>query len=288
VAHFLVDKHTRAIVSAKRINEVLCTEIDLKDEKALYKDLTVQRGKIEFRNVYFKYYKNNKKWVLENINFVINPGETVGLIGSIGSGKSSLVQLNPRLYDADRGEVLVDDVKDYALENLRNGIGIVLQKNVLFSGSIIENLKWGDGNADDDTVHRAAEIAQAHGFVTSFKEGYETELGQGGVNVSGGQKQRLCIARALLKKPKILILDDSTSAVDTATEAKIREGLKNELKDTTKIIIFQRISSVIDADKIIVIDDGKIVGMGTHAELMEKCEAYTEIYYSQMDKKVIA
>lgn len=290
MAHFLVDKHTRAIVSAKRINEVLCTEIDLKDEKALYKDLTVQRGKIEFRNVYFKYYKNNKKWVLENINFVINPGETVGLIGSIGSGKSSLVQLNPRLYDADRGEVLVDDVnvKDYALENLRNGIGIVLQKNVLFSGSIIENLKWGDGNADDDTVHRAAEIAQAHGFVTSFKEGYETELGQGGVNVSGGQKQRLCIARALLKKPKILILDDSTSAVDTATEAKIREGLKNELKDTTKIIIFQRISSVIDADKIIVIDDGKIVGMGTHAELMEKCEAYTEIYYSQMDKKVIA
>jgi len=277
-------------VSAKRINEVLCTEIDLKDEKALYKDLTVQRGKIEFRNVYFKYYKNNKKWVLENINFVINPGETVGLIGSIGSGKSSLVQLNPRLYDADRGEVLVDNVnvKDYALENLRNGIGIVLQKNVLFSGSIIENLKWGDGNADDDTVHRAAEIAQAHGFVTSFKEGYETELGQGGVNVSGGQKQRLCIARALLKKPKILILDDSTSAVDTATEAKIREGLKNELKDTTKIIIFQRISSVIDADKIIVIDDGKIVGMGTHAELMEKCEAYTEIYYSQMDKKVIA
>ena len=180
------------------------------------------------------------------------------------------------------------NVKDYALENLRNGIGIVLQKNVLFSGSIIENLKWGDGNADDDTVHRAAEIAQAHGFVTSFKEGYETELGQGGVNVSGGQKQRLCIARALLKKPKILILDDSTSAVDTATEAKIREGLKNELKDTTKIIIFQRISSVIDADKIIVIDDGKIVGMGTHAELMEKCEAYTEIYYSQMDKKVIA
>ena len=290
MAHFLVDKHTRAIVSAKRINEVLCTEIDLKDEKALYKDLTVQRGKIEFRNVYFKYYKNNKKWVLENINFVINPGETVGLIGSIGSGKSSLVQLNPRLYDADRGEVLVDNVnvKDYALENLRNGIGIVLQKNVLFSGSIIENLKWGDGNADDDTVHRAAEIAQAHGFVTSFKEGYETELGQGGVNVSGGQKQRLCIARALLKKPKILILDDSTSAVDTATEAKIREGLKNELKDTTKIIIFQRISSVIDADKIIVIDDGKIVGMGTHAELMEKCEAYTEIYYSQMDKKVIA
>jgi ATP-binding cassette subfamily B multidrug efflux pump len=281
---------SRTLASAKRLNEVLCTDIDLTDDSALKKDTTIQRGKIEFRNVYFKYYKNNEKWVLEDINLVINPGETVGIIGSIGSGKSSLVQLIPRLYDVDQGEVLVDDVnvKDYSLKNLRSGVGIVLQKNVLFSGSIMENLKWGDEDADDNTVYRMAEIAQAHGFISSFKEGYETELGQGGVNVSGGQKQRLCIARTLLKKPKILILDDSTSAVDTATEAKIRESLKSELKDTTKIIIAQRISSVIDADKIVVIDDGKIVGMGTHNELMEKCEAYTEIYYSQMDKKVTA
>lgn len=281
---------SRTLASAKRINEVLSTDIDLTDDSALKKDTTIQRGKIEFRNVYFKYYKNNEKWVLENINLVINPGETVGIVGSIGSGKSSLVQLIPRLYDVDQGEVLVDDVnvKDYSLKNLRSGVGIVLQKNVLFSGSIMENLKWGDEDADDNTVYRMAEIAQAHGFISSFKEGYETELGQGGVNVSGGQKQRLCIARTLLKKPKILILDDSTSAVDTATEARIRESLKNELKDTTKIIIAQRISSVIDADKIIVIDDGKIVGMGSHNELMENCEAYTEIYYSQMDKKVTA
>ena len=275
---------SRTLASAKRLNEVLCTDIDLTDDSALKKDTTIQRGKIEFRNVYFKYYKNNEKWVLEDINLVINPGETVGIIGSIGSGKSSLVQLIPRLYDVDQGEVLVDDVnvKDYSLKNLRSGVGIVLQKNVLFSGTIMENLKWGDEDADDNTVYRMAEIAQAHGFISSFKEGYETELGQGGVNVSGGQKQRLCIARTLLKKPKILILDDSTSAVDTATEAKIRESLKSELKDTTKIIIAQRISSVIDADKIIVIDDGKIVGMGSHNELMENCEAYTEIYYSQI------
>jgi ATP-binding cassette subfamily B protein len=281
---------SRALASAKRINEVLCTEIDLTDEDARHKDATVQYGKIEFRDVFFKYYKNNVKWVLENINLTLNPGETVGIIGSTGCGKSSLVQLIPRLYDVDQGEVLVDDinVKDYSLKNLRNGVGIVLQKNVLFSGTIMENLKWGDEDADDATVIQCAESAQAHGFITSFKEGYETELGQGGVNVSGGQKQRISIARTLLKKPKILILDDSTSAVDTATEAKIRESFNNELKGTTKLIIAQRISSVIDADKIIVMDDGRIVGMGNHAELMENCEAYAEIYYSQMDKKVTA
>lgn len=281
---------SRALASAKRINEVLCTDIDLTDEDASQKDITVQYGKIEFKGVYFKYYKNNEKWVLEDINLVLNPGETVGIIGSTGCGKSSLVQLIPRLYDADRGEVLVDDVnvKDYSLQNLRDGVGIVLQKNILFSGTIRENLKWGDEDADDDTVYQFAENAQAHGFIASFAEGYETELGQGGVNVSGGQKQRLCIARTLLKKPKILILDDSTSAVDTATEAKIRESFRNELKDTTKIIIAQRISSVIDADKIVVIDDGRIAGMGSHKELMQNCEAYAEIYYSQMDKKVTA
>jgi ATP-binding cassette subfamily B multidrug efflux pump len=281
---------SRSLASAKRINEVLCTDIDLTDVKALHKDTIVQYGKIEFRGVYFKYYKNNEKWVLENINLVINPGETVGIIGSTGCGKSSLVQLIPRLYDVDQGELLVDDinVKDYALKNLRKEVGIVLQKNVLFSGTIKENLKWGDEDANDDEVYKCAESAQAHGFISSFERGYETELGQGGVNVSGGQKQRLCIARTLLKKPKILILDDSTSAVDTVTEAKIRESFNNELKDTTKIIIAQRISSVINADKIIVIDDGKIIGIGTHAELMQNCEAYSEIYYSQMDKKMTA
>lgn len=281
---------SRTLASAKRINEVLCTHVDLTDEEAAHKDMTVRDGKIEFRNVYFKYYKNNEKWVLENINLVINPGETVGIIGSTGSGKSSLVQLIPRLYDVDRGKVLIDgvNVKDYSLKNLRNGVGIVLQKNVLFSGTIKENLKWGNEEASDEEVQRWAESAQAHGFITSFPEGYETELGQGGVNVSGGQKQRLCIARAFLKRPKILILDDSTSAVDTATEARIRESFRNELKGTTKIIIAQRISSVMDADKIVVLDDGKIVGLGTHAELMQNCQAYSEIYYSQMDKEVTA
>jgi ATP-binding cassette subfamily B protein len=281
---------SRALASAKRIDEVLRTDIDLTDENAARKDIVVRDGKIEFRNVFFKYYKNNEKWVLEDIDLVVNPGETVGIIGSTGCGKSSLVQLIPRLYDADEGEVLVDDVnvKDYSLKNLRDGVGIVLQKNVLFSGTIMENLRWGDENADDDTVRQYAGYAQAHGFVSSFREGYETELGQGGVNVSGGQKQRLSIARTLLKKPKILILDDSTSAVDTATEARIRESFSNELKGMTKIIIAQRISSVIDADKIVVIDDGKIAGIGSHQELMKSCEAYTEIYYSQMDKEVTA
>lgn len=281
---------SRALASLKRIKEVLDTEIDLKDDEAARKDVHVEKGKIEFREVFFRYYKNNEKWVLENINFTINPGETVGIIGSTGCGKSSLVQLIPRLYDADQGDILVDDVnvKDYSLKHLREGVGMVLQKNVLFTGTIKENLKWGNEEANDETVYKYAEHAQAHGFISSFQEGYETELGQGGVNVSGGQKQRICIARALLKRPKILILDDSTSAVDTATEAKIRESFQNDLKDTTKIIIAQRISSVINADKIIVIDDGTITGIGTHTELMSNCEAYKEIYYSQMDKEVTA
>lgn len=279
---------SRTFASIKRINDIFNTNINLTDDHALHKDKIVQQGKVEFRNVYFKYYKNNEKWVLENINLVINPGETVGIIGSTGCGKSSMVQLIPRLYDVDRGEVLVDDinVKDYSLKNLRNGVGIVLQKNVLFSGTIKENLKWGDQGASDEEIYKWAESAQAHGFVSSFERGYETELGQGGVNVSGGQKQRLCIARTLLKKPKILILDDSTSAVDTATEAKIRESFRNELKDITKIIIAQRISSVIDADRIVVMDDGKIVGIGTHQHLIQSCKTYSEIYYSQMDKEM--
>lgn len=281
---------SRALASEKRVREIMETEVDLTDEDAGRKDKLVTQGKIEFKNVGFKYYKNNEKWVLDHINFTVNPGETVGIIGSTGSGKTSLVQLIPRLYDADQGEVLVDDVnvKDYSLKNLREGVGMVLQKNVLFSGTIEENLRWGDHHADMETIFKFSENAQAHSFVTSFSEGYDTELGQGGVNVSGGQKQRLCIARALLKRPKILILDDSTSAVDTATEAKIREGFKNDLKGTTFIIIAQRISSVINADKILVVDDGQIVGMGTHGELMKHCEAYQEIYYSQMDKEVTA
>lgn len=280
---------SRALTSSRRIKEVLETKVELNDDNATAKDRKVTQGKIEFKNVCFRYYKNNEEWVLENINCVINPGETVGIIGSTGCGKTSMVSLIPRLYDTDEGEVLVDgvNVKDYSLENLREGVGMVLQNNVLFSGSIMENIKWGNENAEDEEVFKFAEASQAHGFVTNFAEGYDTFLGQGGTNVSGGQKQRLCIARALLKQPKILILDDSTSAVDTATEKKIRESFRTDLKNTTKLIIAQRISSVIDADKIIVIDDGKISNIGTHDELMKSCEEYQEIYYSQMDKEEV-
>ena len=277
---------SRALASSKRIKEVLTTEIDLNDKEAKCKDKKVENGAIEFRNVGFRYYKKNHNNVLKHISFKANPGEVVGIIGSTGSGKSSLVQLIPRLYDVDEGEVLVDgiNVKDYSLEHLRNGVAMVLQKNTLFSGSIMENLRWGDENATDEEVYEMARYAQADGFVRSFSDGYDMELGQGGVNVSGGQKQRLCIARALLKKPKILILDDSTSAVDTATEAEIRKSFSTSLKDATKLIIAQRISSVEHADRIIVMDEGEIVGQGTHEELMKTCEAYQEIYYSQKDK----
>ena len=278
---------SRAMASGKRISEVLDTEVDLTDEHAANKDAKITKGKVEFRDVSFRYYKNNENWVLEKLNFTANPGEVIGIIGSTGCGKTSMVQLIPRLYDADEGEVLVDDinVKDYSLKNLREGVGMVLQKNVLFSGSIKENLLWGDETATMDEVIEVAKSAQADAFVKGFTEGYEMDLGQGGVNVSGGQKQRLCIARALLKKPKILILDDSTSAVDTATEARIRETFDGSLKDTTKIIIAQRITSVMDADQIVVLDEGKIVGTGSHEELMKSCETYQEIYYSQRDKE---
>ena len=278
---------SRALASFSRIGEVLNTEIDLTDENAAYKDRKVTEGRVEFKNVSFKYYEKRKENVLENISFTANPGEIVGIIGTTGSGKSSLVQLIPRLYDVTQGEVLVDgiNVKDYSLRHLRDGVGMVLQKNVLFSGSIEDNLRWGDENASMEEIRAAAEAAQADGFVTSFSDGYDMELGQGGVNVSGGQKQRLCIARALLKKPKILILDDSTSAVDTATEARIRQSFATSLKDSTKIIIAQRISSVIDADKIVVLEDGKIAGIGNHSSLMQDCEEYRDIYYSQMDKE---
>ena len=281
---------SRATASAKRISEILNTEIDLSDAGATQKDAVVTKGHVEFKEVCFKYYKEHEEYVLDHINFSANPGEIVGIIGSTGSGKTSMVQLIPRLYDCDAGEVLVDgiNVKEYSLKNLREGVGMVLQKNVLFSGTIMDNLKWGDENATEEQVMAAAESAQAHNFVSSFTDKYETELGQGGVNVSGGQKQRLCIARALLKKPKILILDDSTSAVDTATERRIREAFDNELKETTKIIIAQRISSVKDADRILVIDEGKIVGEGTHDELFKSCEAYREICISQEEKEANA
>lgn len=277
---------SRAMASLHRITEVLDARIDLTDENSAQKDKRVDNGTVEFKDVSFRYYKENKEPVLSHINFKIDSGKILGIIGSTGSGKTTLVQMIPRLYDPDEGEVLVDgvNVKEYSLEHLREGVGMVLQKNVLFSGTIRENLMWGDENASEEEVEKAAAAAQA-GFVRDFTEGYETELGQGGVNVSGGQKQRLCIARALLKKPKILILDDSTSAVDTATEAKIRESFSGLLKETTKIIIAQRITSVMEADEILVLDEGEIVGKGTHEELLKTCEAYQEIYYSQMDKE---
>lgn len=281
---------SRALASLSRIREILDTKVDLNDENCKLPQQQVESGSVEFRDVSFRYYKENAENVLSHISFQIDSGATLGIIGSTGSGKTTLVQMIPRLYDPDEGEVYVDgrNVKDYSLENLREGVGMVLQKNVLFSGTIQENLLWGKENASEEEVREAARAAQADEFVSGFVDGYETDLGQGGVNVSGGQKQRLCIARALLKEPKILILDDSTSAVDAATEAKIRESFANELKDTTKIIIAQRISSVIEADKIMVLDEGRIVGMGKHDELLKECQAYQEIYYSQMDKEEVA
>lgn len=281
---------SRALASLHRIAQVLDTQVSLTDENCAFPEKRVESGKVEFKDVSFKYYKENKEEVLSHISFQVQSGQMLGIIGSTGCGKTTLVQMIPRLYDVDAGQVLVDgvDVKDYSLKNLRDGVGMVLQKNVLFSGSIAENLMWGNADASKEEILEAARAAQADGFVSSFTEGYQTELGQGGVNVSGGQKQRLCIARALLKKPKILILDDSTSAVDTATEAKIRESFSSTLKDTTKIIIAQRISSVMEADRILVLDEGRIVGNGSHEQLLKECEQYQEIYYSQMDREVSA
>ena len=277
---------SRAIASAKRVAEVLDEKPDINDASATQKEATVKYGDIEFRHVTFRYYKNSEDSVLDDINLKIKAGSVVGIIGSTGCGKTSLVSLIPRLYDADEGEVLVDgiNVKDYGLHNLREGVGMVLQKNILFSGTIEDNLRWGDQNADMNEIEAAAKSAQADDFVKSFTDGYQAELEQGGVNVSGGQKQRLCIARALLKKPKILILDDSTSAVDTATEAKIREQFRTGLKDSTKIVIAQRITSVMDADQIVVMNDGRITGVGTHEELLAGNEEYREIYDSQMEQ----
>lgn len=278
---------SRAFASIKRISEVLDEDIDVVDSDSSSDEFVVNRGEIEFKDVTFRYYKNSEDSVLEKINLKIPKGSVVGIIGSTGCGKTTLVSLIPRLYDADSGEVLVDgiNVKNYKLKNLRDGVGMVLQKNILFSGTIEDNLRWGDENATDEEIVAVAESSQAHSFISEFTDGYKTELEQGGVNVSGGQKQRLCIARALLKKPKILILDDSTSAVDTATEAKIRQEFRTSLKDSTKIIIAQRITSVKDADMIVVMNDGRITGIGTHDELMVSNEEYKEIYSSQMDSK---
>ena len=282
---------SRASASMKRINEIFDTEIGLNDDHAKNKDKKVTEGRVEFKDVSFGYSGENgrKDLVLEGISFTAEPGQTIGIIGSTGSGKTSLVQLIPRLYDVTGGEVLVDgvNVKEYSLKHLREGVGMVLQKNILFSGTIEENLRWGNEDAPMEDVIRFSESAQADPFVKTFKNEYDTEMGQGGVNVSGGQKQRLCIARALLKRPKILILDDSTSAVDTATEAKIRESLYHDLKDTTKIIIAQRISSVQEADQILVLEDGKIIGHGTHEELLKTCETYSEIYTTQIGNQSI-
>lgn len=276
-----------ARASMKRVCEVLDETPDIRDDSA-EESTSVADGSIEFKNVFFRYGKASKNDVLKDINLQISSGETIGIIGGTGSAKSSLVQLIPRLYDTTQGEVLVGgkNVRDYKLHVLRDSVSMVLQTNVLFSGTIEENLRWGDENASFDEIRSAAKIAQADEFVMNFPDGYQTDLGQGGVNVSGGQKQRLCIARAILKKPKILILDDSTSAVDTATDGKIREGMKTLMPHTTKIIIAQRINSVQHADRIIVLDDGRIDDVGTHEELLSRNEIYQEVYNSQQEGKM--
>lgn len=267
--------------SAERIDEILCEKSNLHNPEN--PEFTVADGSVKFENVKFTYGKKRSKYVLDNINLDIKSGETVGIIGGTGSSKSSLVQLIPRLYDVCEGSVKVGgrDVREYDIEALREEVSMVLQKNNLFSGTIRENLRWGDENASDEDIVRACKLAQADGFISEFPNGYDTYIEQGGANVSGGQKQRLCIARALLKHPKILILDDSTSAVDTKTDALIRRAFAEEIPDTTKIIIAQRISSVQDADKIVVLDDGKISACGTHDELMQTSDIYKSIYISQ-------
>ncbi|NLG93367.1 MAG: ABC transporter ATP-binding protein [Clostridiales bacterium] len=268
--------------SASRIVEVLNEKIDITDDEA-EKELKVRDGSIRFEDVSFRYNRSAQDNILKHINLDIKSGETIGIIGSTGSAKSTLVQLIPRLYDATEGRVLVGgrDVRDYKIRELRDAVSMVLQKNVLFSGTIKENLKWGNENATDEQIVEACKAAQAHDFIMSFPDGYETDLGQGGVNVSGGQKQRLCIARALLKNPKILILDDSTSAVDTATDAKIREAFREKRRDITTIIIAQRITSVCDSDRIIVMNEGEISAVGTHEKLLQTSEIYREVYESQ-------
>ena len=272
---------TMSMASAKRISEVLNETSDLKNPEHPF--MKVEDGSIEFRHVDFAYKKDSDEPVLEDIDLKIRSGETIGIIGGTGSAKTSLVNLISRLYDVTKGEVLVGgkNVKDYDMEVLRNQVSVVLQNNVLFSGTILDNLRWGEKEATLEECRHACELACADEFIDRFPKGYETYIEQGGSNVSGGQKQRLCIARALLKKPKVLILDDSTSAVDTATDAKIRRAFREEIPDTTKLIIAQRISSVQDADRIIVMEDGKVNGFGTHEELLEQNDIYREVYESQ-------
>ncbi len=278
---------SRALASARRIREVLEERPDLSDEGAAFPDKKVESGKIEFRGVSFRYYKNSEGKVLDSISLTIEPGSTVGIIGSTGCGKTTLVSLIPRLYDTDEGEVLVDgvNVKDYSLKHLRDGVGMVLQKNTLFSGSVAENLAWGSPDAGEAEMAEAASSAQADKFIRTLPGGYDAPVERGGANLSGGQRQRLCIARTLLKKPKIVILDDSTSAVDTATETEIRRTFREKLKDSTKLIIAQRISSVKDTDFIVVMNEGKIVGVGRHEELYAKNAEYREICESQGERR---
>lgn len=274
---------TRSLASGRRILEVLDEEIDIKEENT--KDLSVEKGDITFDHVFFKYKQSAKEYVLSDICLDIKGGQTIGIIGETGAAKTSLVQLIPRLYDTTEGEVRIDGhpVTEYPLRHLRDAIAVVLQKNTLFSGTVRDNLRWGKEDATEDEIEEACRVAAADEFISRLDNGYDTELGQGGVNVSGGQKQRLCIARALLKHPRVLILDDSTSAVDTATEARIREGLARYLPGTTKIIIAQRISSVLHADQIIILQDGKINAVGNHETLLAKNKIYQEIYHSQQE-----
>ncbi len=278
---FIIMSLTMTKASVGRINEVLDEQLDIIDPKG---DLKVENGEIEFRGVSFSYSNNSDNLTLRNIDLRIRAGETIGIVGGTGDGKSTLVQLIPRFYDVLSGEVLVGgrNVKEYSLFELRESVSMVLQKNMLFSGSIKSNLRWGDENATDEEIEAACRLACAHDFIMNFPDGYDTDLGQGGVNVSGGQKQRLCIARALLKKPKILILDDSTSALDSKTDEAIRRAFRESLRGTTKLIIAQRIASIINSDRIIVMDKGTISDIGSHDELIERSEIYREIYESQM------
>lgn len=278
---FIIMSLTMTKASVGRINEVLDEQLDIIDPKG---DLKIENGEIEFRGVSFSYSNNSDNLTLRNIDLRIRAGETIGIVGGTGDGKSTLVQLIPRFYDVLSGEVLIGghNVKEYSLFELRESVSMVLQKNMLFSGSIKSNLRWGDENATDEEIEAACRLACAHDFIMNFPDGYDTDLGQGGVNVSGGQKQRLCIARALLKKPKILILDDSTSALDSKTDEAIRRAFRESLRGTTKLIIAQRIASIINSDRIIVMDKGTISDIGSHDELMERSEIYREIYESQM------
>ncbi|OUQ21531.1 ABC transporter [Lachnoclostridium sp. An14] len=274
---------TRSLASGARILEVIDEKVDITDEDA--REIEVERGSVDFDHVWFKYKEDAKEYVLSDVSFHINAGETVGIIGQTGAAKSTLIQLIPRLYDVSRGEVRIDGVpvRQYPMAHLRDAIAVVLQKNTLFSGSLLDNLKWGKEDATMEEVEEACRIACVDEFIDRLADGYHTEMGQGGVNVSGGQKQRLCIARAILKTPKVLILDDSTSAVDTATEGKIRHALREKLPDMTKIIIAQRISSVRHADRIILLDDGRVSDTGTHEELLARSRIYQEIYESQKE-----